>query len=1478
MKVKSVLPLSARKTRRQSRKVEQEETESKIDATEAVDIQSLSTDQLTTLIESILSKRLISTSSASQVTPSAPSSLPTSSGYEPKALGETTTLERTLKPPRLTSSVNFTDWALQFKSVLNVDELDKFLDPSVAFDTNDKFIRKKLALVRATLIASVDSSFIEVIRSSDDGLSPAPIWRALHNNFSNTSSFNLQNLSRQLFSLKMDDSTSLITFIDTLNQLSMKLKEGGTEYNITDKMKVTIFTNGLHGRYREHVNIIHAMQYNYEVSCSTTVDYHRRLFGNPTSTAGLEDRALQATHPKGKGGRSDQKQEAAAPAKRKKAKCPKCKKFAYHRAAECKGHIKCDNCSNTGHSTAECRKNTTANLASEDSAWMTSQDIVNATVTLPTGAMVVDSGCSATLVNSTEGLTDFVRDNNIPPIQQAGGDNSPKLKVIGTGVLHPWGRVKVVPDLACSLLSTRQLHDEKGWTTTLSDTVEIRSASGELIASGQLHSSGMYIITNVNTTVANAAVASPSLLAAHYKYGHLSLSGLSSLHRLGLLQDVSEQDLKRGLGTCAACATSKSTHQPHPKKSLRRATRKLELIHVDICGPMSVATVDGARYFQLIVDDATRMIYPFLLKTKDEALSTLIKFQEEIANPEGLRIGTIRHDGGGEFTSGAMSKWCTANGIQREITGRYSPEQNGVVERANRTIIEMANTTMKHAGLETTWWGPAVLHAAYTRNRCPTAALDGELPYTAWHGLRPNTDLLKPFGVTGYIEVPDTLRSKFDTKAIRGMFIGIDRGRKSYKMYIPSTKSIVTSRNVIFETDAASTRNVFELPAEGSSMPTPPSHKQTRAAGVEINGDNAEPAAADEKIVIIPRALYPHDVSKLKAKQLREQLQLRKQPAGGSKRELASRLRDILKMEQSQPPPAQEQKAAPEPTPADNEAKVSSPEGGNSAEAELTNIALFCTGYALLAQTAGELARTVPVPTNHAEAMHSPDSSSWQQAIDAELNSLAENNVFDIVPRPNDQPVLGSRWTFRVKERADGTIDKYKARFVVKGFLQEYGVNYRDTYAPVTRAVSIRVILALAASRKWPVEQMDVTTAFLYGHLQEEVYIEPPEGSTYEGDKVWKLNRALYGLKQAPRAWNQQLTEFMISIGLRQSVSDPCIFLSYGDDSQLDCAVAIYVDDIIITAALIILRNKVKKALAARYKMTDMGLLSWYLGMKITQQPSVITLSQESYIEATLEKFGMAECKSASTPMLEGSQQQESKSDELDTEGAKQYRSLLGCLMYISICTRPDISFAVNRLARFVSHPTAELWTAAKRILRYLQGTSDYGLAFKGESTSETPTLIGFSDASWADQDANRCSTTGILFQLGQCTIAWSSYVQKGVATSSTEAEYCALSDTVKEATWIQRLLTELGAAQPPTVIYQDNQGTIASVLSESSSMGRLKHVDTRYHNARAKVLEGTISLNYLPTADMIADVLTKPLGPTKHSKFRAKMGVVHLQ
>ena len=511
-------------------------------------------------------------------------------------------------------------------------------------------------------------------------------------------------------------------------------------------------------------------------------------------------------------------------------------------------------------------------------------------------------------------------------------------------------------------------------------------------------------------------------------------------------------------------------------------------------------------------------------------------------------------------------------------------------------------------------------------------------------------------------------------------------------------------------------------------------------------------------------------------------------------------------------------------------------------------------------------------PASYKQALRSPQADEWQAAIRSEYDSLIARKTWKLVPRPAGRKLVDSKWVFKVKRNADGSIARYKARLVARGFTQEHGVDYNETFAPTVKAVSLRVLLALAAYYDWEVEQFDVVTAFLEAGLDEEIYMRQPEGFrevNENGDElVCLLLKALYGLKQAPRNWNKVITAWLIDYGFSQSKVDPCIFVyKKGGDFYI---LALYVDDNILVGAAGPFIDNFKKAFNDRFEVQFLGPASWLIGISVDRDRNAktIKLGQQQYVLDMLDRFNMSECNAVSSPMVVGAINDTCKDEDV-VGNSVPYQSLIGSLLYASVCTRPDISMAVSHLSRFMSKPSTVHWEQAKRVLRYLKGTADSGLVYGGANSID---LVGYSDADHAGDPLERRSRTGYVFLLNGCAVSWKSQRQESVALSTAEAEYMALSAATQETMFLRQLMADMQQQQTDgTVVYEDNQSCIA-LAKNSMTTGRSKHIDTRYHFCREKHESGELALRYCATEDMIADVLTKPLATPRHKMLCAKM------
>jgi hypothetical protein len=383
--------------------------------------------------------------------------------------------------------------------------------------------------------------------------------------------------------------------------------------------------------------------------------------------------------------------------------------------------------------------------------------------------------------------------------------------------------------------------------------------------------------------------------------------------------------------------------------------------------------------------------------------------------------------------------------------------------------------------------------------------------------------------------------------------------------------------------------------------------------------------------------------------------------------------------------------------------------------------------YTLRAVTEG-------IPVNYKEAMRSKDKHEWQKAMEAEMESIRRNKTYKLKKIKNGERAIGCKWVYKLKLNPDGTINKYKARLVAKGFLQKKGKDYNETFAPVAKFKSIRLLLALAATHAWEVFHDDATTAFLNGILKETVLMDQPEGYLEGGNNYkWELLKTLYGLKQAPREWNEVLHKFVISKGFKRCHGDPCLYIKRTNDEIL--IVGVYVDDILTTGNSKKAIFNFRKDLKDQFRCSEGEKLNWCVGMEVKQHENEITINQNQYIKQKLEVFNhvLEPNTKRSTPLDNDYQNiliHAKNSTEI--EQSFPYREIVGSLMYAATGTRPDIQAAVSIASRYLSNPRKIHCDMVRRILYYLRHRPDYQLVYKKGGSIET---VGYSDASWANNE-----------------------------------------------------------------------------------------------------------------------------------------------
>ena len=511
--------------------------------------------------------------------------------------------------------------------------------------------------------------------------------------------------------------------------------------------------------------------------------------------------------------------------------------------------------------------------------------------------------------------------------------------------------------------------------------------------------------------------------------------------------------------------------------------------------------------------------------------------------------------------------------------------------------------------------------------------------------------------------------------------------------------------------------------------------------------------------------------------------------------------------------------------------------------------------------------RVSMVPTTYEEAIASTDCNKWVTAMESEITSLKVNDTFDLSPLPEGRQPVGGRWVFNVKPQPNGE-EKFKARYVARGFSQEQGVDYEETFSPTVKMTTLRTVLSVCAKKNFLIHHMDVKSAFLNAEIDKEIYVEQPLGfESYDksGNKLYyKLKKSLYGLKQSGRLWNNKIHEFLVKENFVQSQADHCLYTKSVDGNFI--YVLIWVDDILIASNTMCLLNELKSNLNKKFEMTDLGLITWFLGISFIHHTDCIEINQKLYIQKLLQRFSMDDCYTKNVP-CDSSFKDEISMDSNELADPSLYRELVGSLIYLQTCTRPDLSYTVTKLAQFMSRPTKAQFNAAKNVFKYLKATIDYSLKFT--KICSDIKLIGYSDSDWATSH-DRKSITGYCFMLddNDVAISWKTKKQPTVALSSCEAEYMAMTAAIQEGKFLKQILIDLLPNQNSTIFLGvDNQGAL--LLSKNPvNHQRSKHIDVKYHFIRHEIYIGNVNVFYIHTSVNVADIFTKPTTVKKLKLF----------
>lgn len=930
-----------------------------------------------------------------------------------------------------------------------------------------------------------------------------------------------------------------------------------------------------------------------------------------------------------------------------------------------------------------------------------------------------------------------------------------------------------VPELRRKLISLPAIMTE-GKTGDFKDNkITVRKQNGsELLVA---HKNGNLFKANIVEVKESEACLTfdDDISLWHKRMGHVNKRTIEDMVRNRSVLNMNCNINKRSSETCQtigceACVLGKQARKSFPLSSRQRASTIGGRVHVDICGPIGEIGISGARYFILFKDEYTNFRLVYVIKTKDEAYQCMKEFVAKVKADTGHKIVRLQSDCGSEFMSKRTQEFLLEKEIVHETSAPFTPEQNGFIERDNRTVMESVRSMLFQKKLPEKLWDECVKSAVYLLNRTLNKNTGNQTPFERYYRYKPKVGHIRIIGSLAYMKLQEKKRSgyqkKLEARAKKMILVGYDKDF-TYRVYDPEEDKIVKSREVVIDETKTYVETNNDITYKNIDFWLPPVDEddslQNEENSINEINDGSLNVSQEVQMESIPEApeiegeepIYenPHEIRQNSSIQDDENFE--------QANSIIEEQRCSTPLNQAQNSPEQSVQQSenlpsvrrqlfnrpPDFTDQDvykfiseygnqrftfehhsgklmnikgNDLKYSRSTGRwkvkngqfiskavikqfRDAAVEMHSQNAAPSTSNMIAEGDCDIAEALVVygdePLTYSDAIASPDRKYWELAMEEEYNSLMSNKTWSITTLPNGRKPIKCKWVYKIKRKTDGSIERYKARLVAKGYSQKPGIDYQETFSPVVRLESIRMLLAIAAEEDLEMMHFDVKTAFLHGELLEEIYMMQPEGYEKEKGKVCKLQKSLYGLKQASRQWNICFTEFLKEFKLEPLAKDSCILIRKNDPKgeQIRLIVAIYVDDGLVCCSNKKLLDEVMNHLKRRFEITIMDP-KCFVGLEIkrNRQAKTISISQEYYIKKIIERFNLQNANGVSTPTdcntkfcLSGAQ------DGVDHEVVNvPYREAIGSLMYAMIGTRPDISFAVGLLSRYCEKPKKAHW------------------------------------------------------------------------------------------------------------------------------------------------------------------------------------------
>lgn len=1085
--------------------------------------------------------------------------------------------------------------------------------------------------------------------------------------------------------------------------------------------------------------------------------------------------------------------------------------------------------------------------------------VAPASTTKPT-VFTVDSGASVHCINDASLFEQIYTDHRAVRVVVASGQVMVakcvgtvriKLRSMSSGeyrdvLLH---NVIYHPDFSSNLLSVRRLWRDSRISTKFSGSCYFREAATrkkfefECTEKGYRHTS----VYSVSQPI------SPEVI--HSRFGHCSSRRIRQAFHRSTGFPCDHKDLpthEHDPTNCDACNQGGMKRKPVNKRPPKTFTYYGQQLSSDLLElPKSL---QGHKYLLNIIDGYSNWLVVVPLKTKsaEEVGAAMRKFMNEYKHwlPTNKPV-TWHTDNGGEFTATDIDEFCQEFCVHRSFSIPYVSPQNRQAERAWSTILRTMRVMLSHSGVHESLWTYAADHACWLHNRLPSSTLPGEVsPYERVTGKLPNLARVRTWGCLVWYYLPAVDRThKLAPRAVPAVHLGLDPHRRGYRVYVPYLNRITSAHHISFQ--------------------------ETRFLVFSESG-----------IASMPRVIKPLHDTEHQYREDRDQPPRHPRPSGSP---------DHGDSDDSDAPStrAEQERKGKNPRRSTRQQNPIRDLPDRDLYRGLPNLYLRIddVSHDILAVHQDAAMGDIVTPAHYEQATKSRFSHRWWQAMKEEIEGLLSHNTWKLVERseiPASRKITKSRWCYAIKHNRDGSIERFKARFVVCGYSQVKGHDYTDSFSATMRATSFRMLMALAAGEKLKLEQFDVKNAFTQSDIDSDIYVQPPQGFETKGKDgkpmVLKLVKSLYGTKQASRLWQLRLRDHLVNhMGFTNSTSDPCLFSKRGSDGSV-MILGVYVDDIVLAHKNADLDWFIREFTGPKgFNAKHLGKLSWFLGMGIDQhEDSSVSIEQTLYVKKLVEKF----CPTARsmnkrahpTPNAIHFQKLRPAENDVERERASRlpYLQLIGSLLYLSTMTRPDIAYYMSTLCTLMHDPTVAAYNAAIDLLLYVHHTNHTHLHFSGSTTAHPGIpqshhahialnhgLMAYSDASWHKPDSLGFNMFGHVVYLFGGPISFASKHLKVVALSSAEAEYAAASYTCKEIMFVRQVCAELGVVLTgPTVLAVDNEAAI-KIARNIGVTGRNKHFQDSLHFFRHLYDHQIVDPVYVTTKNQRADGFTKALPPS---------------